>query len=234
MTPPPAHPSATLVLLRDGASGVEILMVRRNAHLAFHGGAWVFPGGRVDPEDREKAGSDDWFEAARHAAVREAREEAGVEIDAALLVPFAEWVTPEILPKRFRTWFFAAPAGRAGTDGQVGHDGSGEVVEHSWVTADRALALQAAGEIDLPHPTYVTLLQLREHRTTEAALAALTLAPAGVYRPRLVPLSDAEGGVCCVLEEDAAFADGNLDAPGPRHRLYARKSEWKYIRDPSP
>ena len=48
---PPAIPAATVVLLRDGADGVETLMLRRDSKLAFAGGAWVFPGGRIDPED---------------------------------------------------------------------------------------------------------------------------------------------------------------------------------------
>ena len=39
------QPSATVVLLRDGRSGLELLLLRRSAKLAFFGGAWVFPGG---------------------------------------------------------------------------------------------------------------------------------------------------------------------------------------------
>ena len=46
-----AHPSATIVLLRDAPRGFEMLLLQRAAKLAFHGGAWVFPGGRVDAAD---------------------------------------------------------------------------------------------------------------------------------------------------------------------------------------
>ena len=46
-----AMPAATVVLLRDTPDGVETLMLRRDTELAFAGGAWVFPGGRIDPED---------------------------------------------------------------------------------------------------------------------------------------------------------------------------------------
>ena len=49
----PPVPAATVILLRDGPDGLETLMLRRNSKLAFVGGMWVFPGGRVDPEDRE-------------------------------------------------------------------------------------------------------------------------------------------------------------------------------------
>ncbi len=43
-------PAATVILAKDAEPGIEVLMLRRNSAIAF-GGAWVFPGGRVDPED---------------------------------------------------------------------------------------------------------------------------------------------------------------------------------------
>ena len=46
--------AATVVVARDSADGVEVLMLRRNSKIYF-GGMWVFPGGRVDPEDRADA-----------------------------------------------------------------------------------------------------------------------------------------------------------------------------------
>jgi len=50
----PAAPSATVVLLRDGADGadgLEVFLLRRNGQSDVLGGAYVFPGGKVDPED---------------------------------------------------------------------------------------------------------------------------------------------------------------------------------------
>jgi 8-oxo-dGTP pyrophosphatase MutT (NUDIX family) len=44
-------PAATVVLLRDTAPGMEVLLVRRHDQVAFMGGAHVFPGGRVEPAD---------------------------------------------------------------------------------------------------------------------------------------------------------------------------------------
>ncbi len=45
--------AATAVLLRNSEQGLETLLLRRNAKLAFAGGAWVFPGGAIDePEIR--------------------------------------------------------------------------------------------------------------------------------------------------------------------------------------
>ena len=44
--------AATLLVLRDGAQGVEVFCVRRHAKSAFMGGVVVFPGGKLDAEDR--------------------------------------------------------------------------------------------------------------------------------------------------------------------------------------
>jgi 8-oxo-dGTP pyrophosphatase MutT (NUDIX family) len=45
------RPAATVISLRDGTNGYEILMLRRNLNSDFVGGAYVFPGGRVDEAD---------------------------------------------------------------------------------------------------------------------------------------------------------------------------------------
>ncbi len=80
--PDKAIPAATLVVLRERAGGPpELLMVERTARMAFAGGAMVFPGGRIDADDRELA--DEMPEpdaAARIAAIRETLEETGVAV----------------------------------------------------------------------------------------------------------------------------------------------------------
>lgn len=82
MTETPAIPAATLILVRDVAGAPpELLMVERAAAMAFAAGAMVFPGGRVDADDRllaEELGLPDG--AARVAAVRETIEETAVAI----------------------------------------------------------------------------------------------------------------------------------------------------------
>jgi 8-oxo-dGTP pyrophosphatase MutT (NUDIX family) len=51
----PADPrhAATVVLIRDGATGLEVYLLRRKDSLAFAAGAYVFPGGSIDPRDAE-------------------------------------------------------------------------------------------------------------------------------------------------------------------------------------
>jgi 8-oxo-dGTP pyrophosphatase MutT (NUDIX family) len=81
------RPSATLLLLRDGAGGLEVLMMTRHADDVAFAGAMVFPGGRVDAEDgdpavqarcRAIAGLDAAAMAFRVAAIRESWEEAHI------------------------------------------------------------------------------------------------------------------------------------------------------------
>src|SRR5262245_13184769 len=69
------RPAATLILLRDGRQGIEVLMMQRAKESAFLGGAYVFPGGSLDKTD--DAG-DDPLAKYRFAAVRECFEEAGI------------------------------------------------------------------------------------------------------------------------------------------------------------
>ncbi|HQT99969.1 MAG TPA: NUDIX domain-containing protein [Acidimicrobiales bacterium] len=48
----PVRPAATILTVRDAAAGCEVLMLRRNLKSDFVGGAYVFPGGGVDDDDR--------------------------------------------------------------------------------------------------------------------------------------------------------------------------------------
>lgn len=80
-----AIPAATLVIMRPGASGDELLLVKRSANMAFAAGAVVFPGGRIDPDDHvvaamHGASEGDIVAAARIAALRETLEETGLAV----------------------------------------------------------------------------------------------------------------------------------------------------------
>jgi len=52
--PVPAKPAATIALLRDSPSQMEVLLLKRDRNASFVPGAYVFPGGRVDPADWTK------------------------------------------------------------------------------------------------------------------------------------------------------------------------------------
>jgi 8-oxo-dGTP pyrophosphatase MutT (NUDIX family) len=216
-----AHPAATVVLLRDRGGGCEVLLVRRSARLSFHGGAWVFPGGRLDAADYS-ASAGDTVTAARCAVVREAREEAGLMLRPEALVLVSRWITPAPLPKRFDTWFFAGLGG----DAPVEVDGA-EIHDHRWTAPGDALAAQRAGEIELPPPTFVTITRLAGQRRAADALEAFARGPVETFEPRLYPI---EGGAVSLYAGDAAYADGELERAGARHRLWMVEDGWRYER----
>ena len=98
------------MLCRDGDAGLETFLLHRHARMAFAASMVVFPGGGLDPVDR----SDE--DPRRACAVRETREETGVSLPAADLVPWAHWITPILQPIRYDTYFYLAalPPGAGG------------------------------------------------------------------------------------------------------------------------
>ena len=233
-TPPEGRegiPAATVILLREspGAAGsasrsddFEVLMLRRNSKLAFVGGHWVFPGGRVDAEDE----CGDELATARRAACREAREEAGLAIDEADLVAFSHWTPPPMTPKRFLTWFFVAhaPAGAVTID-------DGEIKDHRWIGPREAMARRQAGEIEVAPPTWITLEQLARHATPDDVLDAFRRDEPTRFATRIAMTDD---GPFALYDGDAGYASGDASTAGPRHRLEMRDDGWVYRRDDWP
>ena len=82
------------------------------------------------------------------------------------LVPYAHWITPEGMPKRFDTWFFlaAAPPEQAGA-----HDGK-ESTDSIWVSPREALEGGDNGRFKLPFPTTRNLIRLGKQPSVQAAL----------------------------------------------------------------
>src|ERR1700742_314955 len=82
------------------------------------------------------------------------------------LLPYAHWITPEGMPKRFDTWFFlaAAPPDQLGA-----HDGK-ESTDSIWVSPREALAGGETGRFKLPFPTTRNLIRLGKQPSVKAAL----------------------------------------------------------------
>ncbi|HEX6115974.1 MAG TPA: NUDIX hydrolase [Solirubrobacterales bacterium] len=163
------RPASTVILLRRSgkhrAGGLQVLLVKRNPEARFMPGVWVFPGGAVDDGDR---GSDD--EATyRACAARELREEAGIGLDGdAEMVLWSRWITPEIVPIRFDTWFYLA---LAPPHSPPEPDGA-ETVDAGWFEPAAALEGHRAGELQLVFPTIKQLEGLAAFATAEEALEA--------------------------------------------------------------
>jgi len=214
-----ARPAATMLLLRQKPSEMEVFMMVRHDQIDFASGALVFPGGSVDASDHELASRRELFTggladpvalALRVAAIRETFEESGIllarsvganelisasrasEVEAAhrealcehkitfaailagaklvlaldLLVPFAHWITPAGLPKRFDTHFFLAlaPADQVGA-----HDGK-ESVDSIWISPAAALEGSKSGRFKLLFPTTRNLIKLGRQQTAAEAI----------------------------------------------------------------
>jgi 8-oxo-dGTP pyrophosphatase MutT (NUDIX family) len=169
----PARQAATLVLLRDGPGGPQVLLVQRNPQQRFMGGAWVFPGGALHHDDAGLAA----------AAVRELAEEAGIELPAATeLVPWSRWITPEEVKVRFDTWFFVAeaPSGAEATP-----DG-GECVDARWLRPAAALDAHLRDELMLVFPTIKHLEALATFDSVGGALDAARQREVVPVQPRVV------------------------------------------------
>lgn len=160
--------AGTVVLLRPGTAGFEVLLMRRPERGSF-AGAWVFPGGKVEQSDR-RSGADESGDAAR-AAMRETVEEVGVVV--ADVVVLSRWEPPREAPVRIRTWFFLALAPDADQELSLSE---GEVEAAEWLTPADALARHGRGEWMLFPPTWITLDRLSRFETADAALAAAGVA----------------------------------------------------------
>src|SRR5262245_18756901 len=165
-----ARPASTVILLRERDRAFEILLLKRHDKVAFMGGAYVFPGGRVDDanSNRGAAVSGEKSDVThfpdltlqeeltyRQAAAREVHEEANLQIDPASLFAFAHWVTPEIEIRRYDTRFFLARM----PHGQVARHDNHETTALAWVGRDGAIAECLADGIMLPPPTWPTCRQ---------------------------------------------------------------------------
>lgn len=258
--PAEAVPSATILLVRDGRDGLEMFMVQRHHQIDFATGAMVFPGGKLEPGDRDPAlrerapaaaGLSDGSLALRAAAIRETFEEARVllarrrgrselltgdeelaiearhrvaleaheivlgdllraedlELACDLLVPFAHWITPEFMPKRFDTHFFlvAAPP-----DHVAVHDGH-ESVDSVWITPAAAAAEAEAGRRTIIFPTLQNVKKLGRAKSVAEALAAARREPIVTVLPRVVKT---ERGMRLRIPAEAGyeFTEGPLEA----------------------
>ena len=219
--------ASTVVLLRDTPDGLQTLMLKRNKALVFAGGAWVFPGGALDPEDLD-AGNGDVVAASRIAAAREAQEECGLSPQLEDMVLLSHWTTPVGEPRRFSTWIYAAPLA---ADTEVVIDGS-EIHDHRWFGVREATVEHEAGRLSMLPPTYITLQRLTQYDNLAAMIAAERHSPA----PEVFPVFASDGDqVLVMFRGDAGYDSADGEQPGARHRAVLEGQCWRYqYRDVDP
>ena len=146
--------AAGLVLLRQAKSGLEVLLGRRHSKSGFLPDIYVFPGGRVEPDDARlpalpiaRAVAEDLAGGGRrgpsallHAAMRELTEETGLSLPPSA-VPGIDFVcraiTPRYSHRRFHTRFFLADG--AACEGSL--KGDGELEDIGWRSLEAAAGL---------------------------------------------------------------------------------------------
>ncbi len=213
-------PSATIVLIRNGLSGLEVLMLRRSDQVRVAGGAWVFPGGKIDCEDHGSE-EENIETVARRAATRELEEETQLKIEKDDLLHFSHWTTPVGQPKRFSTWFFVGEAHKGNDNVQVC---GGEILEHRWYLPEVALADHRCGRIEMLPPTFVTLTELSECSNVAEMLAMYRDRPIAEYLPKVVHAGEVP---VTLLPGDSGYDSGQVDASGARHRIWRYADGWR-------
>jgi len=114
------------------------------------------------------------------------------------LVPFARWITPAFMPKRFDTHFFlaAAPEGATGL-----HDG-GEAVDSVWIRPDDAIAPGSRWTVIFP--TRMNLIKLSRNATVSEALARARAEPLVTVEPWI---ENGPAGAILRIQPDAGYGD---------------------------
>jgi 8-oxo-dGTP pyrophosphatase MutT (NUDIX family) len=261
-------PAATVILLRDGERSPEVLLLERHSRSDFLPDMYVFPGGRVDDQDRELAdrlsgitpsqaaallptvdpaqapsflvaairetfeeagvllcrarGASELLEATRMRALARHRldvqagrrpfrafvEEEDLELAGELLVSHAHWITPETVPRRFDTLFFAA---LAPPDQRATHDRV-EATDSVWIRPEDALAQAARRKRQIIFPTACNLEVLCGFATAAQALEASRNRRVVPVLPRMI-VQDGVRKLVIPAEAGYPKSEERLEAP---------------------
>lgn len=212
------RPAATLVVLRDGPGGVEVLLTVRPRSLRFMGGATVFPGGAVDEADRDPRWADACappHDSERVCALREAFEEVGLLLADGPAIPRssshagtsfleaclaagtrlrADRLVPGgrwVTPSGSPMRFDAHFFLAEAPPGWAPDPDANEVESVRWATPGRALEDLATGAALMAPPTIEMLQHLAGAPDVAAALDAIAASPVGtpgILSTRVSPL----------------------------------------------
>ncbi len=202
--------ASTIMLGRDNNGTLEILLVKRNKALAFAGGVWVFPGGKIDDDELER-GKDE-LDAAKLAGVREMKEETDVDVEADQLIFYRHWTTPAAEPRRYATYFFF---GATNTSSKVTIDDS-EIKDYKWLSPQAALNELSNKKMRMMPPTMMSLQLIKKCTSTTEARKVLEQEKPIHVLP-VVQMMDSK--IICLYKGDAGYVAEDFAKTGARHRL---------------
>ncbi len=144
--------------VREAFEECGVLLARKRGQRALIGAADLKG---IEERWRAKLAKDE-------ASIVDMVEAEDLEIATELMTPYAHWITPTFVPKRFDTWFFLAEA----PEDQIAlHDGS-ESTDSVWIGPQEAIEEGKAGKRTLVHATTKNLELLAEGKTVTGAIAA--------------------------------------------------------------
>jgi len=178
-TPVIPRPATTLLVVREGAAGIEVLMGRRSASHRFMPNSLVFPGGAVDKADYRAPLAapfpphvtrlvtrhvDAGFAHAVGAAMaRELEEETALTLGRPPALDEVDYlcraITPSIRPRRFDAWFFVVSSARV----------SGSIIASEELAEVRYFPLAELLTVELEFATRASLERLKVWLTMNEA-----------------------------------------------------------------
>ncbi|MEC9465360.1 MAG: NUDIX domain-containing protein [Myxococcota bacterium] len=223
--------ASAVILIRDSDVGPEVFLVQRHSKSKFMAGAYVFPGGKVDPADCSPAPEgthgldegDGWLDVLDvtpgtrltkeralgfcRAACRELHEEAGVDLGidtkghGASALTYYAHWVTPSFEKRRFDTRFFVAQLPAGQNAV--HD-SHECVDSRWVSFGKALKEQAAGLLLLPPPTLKIIAELSNFENCRELLEYASRVVVEAWMPKAVKGGE-EGEFTILLPWDTAY-----------------------------
>lgn len=201
----PALAVSVIPVRKSAGPGLDVFVQHRARTMDFAASVVVFPGGRVNTEDYAQPHDEPISEhvldqqvtawtrtsiaesglgltrelsrALLRCGQREVQEETGLILEPGDLIPWANWITPPDLPKRFDTYFFVAQI----REGQHLTHQTTEADSSEWRTVDSLLSAYEAKEIRLMRPTLALLTDLAHITQPDAITSPRQIIP---QRPR--------------------------------------------------
>jgi 8-oxo-dGTP pyrophosphatase MutT (NUDIX family) len=127
-----------------------------------------------------------------------------LRLDLGAMTPYARWITPINMPKRFDTWFFIAAA----PEDQLAACDGWQTVDAEWIAPTEALRLAEEGARKIIFPTRMNLKILAQSGSADQAIAASRARTVVVVEPKL---ERRDGEAYLVLPPDAGY--GAVAAP---------------------
>ena len=173
--------------LREAFEEAAVLLARKGGELAG-------PELIEALEDERKAVD------AGELSMTEFAKQTGLTLALDLLVPYARWITPGFMPKRFDTLFYLA---RMPDRQKPVHDGR-EMVDCCWIAPDEALKAQQRGERTIIFPTRMNVERLAAFTSTEQALHEVPAQKMVTVEPWI---EDLDGKKVLKIQPDAGYGD---------------------------